>query len=88
MDNDRLYANLMRNYVRAVTARGEEMAGSAIARQHTNKPHRTSARMENQMRSVLTMHDHGRTYKVSETLIASEKAAWDAVLQAANRHAP
>ena len=82
-----VYANLMRNYTRAVTARGEEMAGAAIARQHTNRPYPRAGRMEAQMRSVLTMHNQGRNYKVSEALIANEKAAWDAVLQAANRHA-
>ena len=87
MDNDRLYANLMRNYTRAVTAQGEEITGAEIARQHTNRLHRQAGRMQEQMRKVLTIHDHGRTYKVSEALIAEEKEAWNAVLRAANRDA-
>ena len=87
MDNDRMYANLMRNYTRAVTARGEEMAGAAIATQHTNKPYPQTRRTERQICRVLTMHNQGRTYKVSEALLANEKAAWDTVLQTVNRDA-
>ena len=63
------------------------MAGAAIARQHTNKPAPRAERTETQIRKVLTMHNQGRAYKVSEALLANEKAAWDTVLQAANRHA-